>query len=170
MTVTSTRARIAIVFAILISAATASAQVPDEQSRADIEKLLDVTGASALGTQMATLLSNQLLDSMSKSNPNVPARAVAIIKEVLSTEFERAFTAPDGLRADIVRIYAKHFTHDEIVGLLTFYESPIGRKAVSVLPSITQESAAAGQAWAIANIPRMTAAVEQRLRAENLIP
>src|SRR5262245_60578425 len=122
--------------ALLTFAPSITAQTIDVGFRRDIGKLLDATGAGALGTQMATTMSNQVIDSMSKAQPNIPERVIVIVKEVLSTEFTRAFTAPDGLLSNIVDIYARHFTHDEVLGLLKFYETPLGRKTIAVLPAV----------------------------------
>ena len=46
-----------------------------------------------------------------------------------------------------IRIYDKHFTHEEIKQLLEFYESPLGRKTVRELPDITQEVLREGEEW-----------------------
>ena len=37
-------------------------------------------------------------------------------------------------------VYAQHFTVSEIEELITFYESPIGRKYISVIPTLMQEA------------------------------
>jgi hypothetical protein len=156
----------ATVLVLLAFAPSAHAQTKDEAFRRDIGRLLDVTGAGTLGTQMATMMSSQVIDSMRQSQPNLPDRVAVIVKDVLDTEFARAFNAPDGLLSNLVDIYAKHFTHEEVLALMKFYETPLGRKAVSVLPMVAQESSAAGQAWAAANMRRIGAVVQERLRAE----
>jgi len=147
----------------------ASAQSVDARFRAAIERLLEVTRAAALGSQIATIASNSMIDAMRKAQPEVPERAVAIVKEVLSAEFERAFSGPDGIMAAIIDLYAKYFTHEDVKALLEFYNSPAGRKAIAVMPTLAQESAAAGNAWAMANMPKIASKVEQRLRAEGLV-
>ncbi|HKE86084.1 MAG TPA: DUF2059 domain-containing protein [Vicinamibacterales bacterium] len=164
-------AMIGVLVAVVLVAlsGSASAQSVDPRFRADIERLLEVTKAAALGAQIATIASNNMIDAMRKAQPDVPDRAVAIVKEVLSAEFERAFSGPNGILAAIVDLYAKHFTHEEVTALLEFYNSPAGRKAIAVMPTLAQESAAAGNAWAMANMPGIASKVEQRLRAEGLI-
>jgi uncharacterized protein len=44
-----------------------------------------------------------------------------------------------------VALYDKYFTNEEILGLIHFYETPVGQKATQVLPSLVQESMARGQ-------------------------
>ena len=101
-----------------------------------------------MGAQLASLTAGSILDAMKRSNPTVPDREVAIIKEVLDQEFAKAFIAPDGLQAKIVEMSARHFTHSEIRALLDFYGTDVGRKAVAEMPALLKEGAAAGQAWA----------------------
>jgi hypothetical protein len=38
-----------------------------------------------------------------------------------------------------VPIYDKYFSHEEIKGLIRFYETPLGQKTISVLPQLTTE-------------------------------
>ena len=44
-----------------------------------------------------------------------------------------------GLLNDMVPIYDKHFTHDEIKGLIDFYSTPIGKKLLEKTPELTQD-------------------------------
>jgi hypothetical protein len=155
--------------ALVLGPAPVVAQVVDPTFRADIEKLLEVTGASQNGAQIANLVSGQVLDGMKRSRPDIPARAVEIAKEVVQAEFLSAFSGPQGLSSAIVDIYEKHFTHEDVRGLLAFYETDLGRKAIKLLPVVIQESALAGQQWAEQNMPRIIKVLDARLRAEGFI-
>ena len=55
--------------------------------------------------------------------------------------------ATDEMIELVVPIYDKYLTHDEIKIIITFYETPVGKKMIAVLPQIMQESMAAGQQW-----------------------
>jgi uncharacterized protein len=44
-----------------------------------------------------------------------------------------------------VPIYDKYLSDDEIKGLIQFYQTPLGRKALSVLPQITIDMQGEGQ-------------------------
>jgi hypothetical protein len=148
----------------------ARAQDIDPALRTDVEKLLEVTGAVSSGAKVASIISSQMIEGMRQQMPQVPDRAIAIVKEVLDAEFVKAFDAPDGLRADMVRIYASHFTRAEVAALLEFYATDIGRKAILLMPQLAEEGAAAGQKWAMAHMPRVTETLQQRLRAEGFLP
>lgn len=159
----------ALTLAGLACSIPARAQSLEPQFRADIETLLKVTGAGSLGTQMASLISNQVIDAMRKAQPGVPERAATIVKETLNAEFGKAFEPGGELLGKVVGIYASHFTPEEVKELLAFYGTGVGRKAISLLPTLTQEGAAVGQQWAQQNLPRVLTALQQRLRDEGLV-
>ncbi|HLY98225.1 MAG TPA: DUF2059 domain-containing protein [Candidatus Angelobacter sp.] len=46
-----------------------------------------------------------------------------------------------------VPVYDKHFSHEEIKGLIKFYETPLGQKAISELPRTASELSEAGAQW-----------------------
>jgi hypothetical protein len=49
----------------------------------------------------------------------------------------------DQVTEQLVAIYDKHFTDDEIKGLLQFYGSPLGQKVATEMPKIGRETQAA---------------------------
>jgi hypothetical protein len=49
----------------------------------------------------------------------------------------------DQVAEQLVDIYDKHFTDDEIKGLLQFYGSPLGQKVAAEMPKIGRETQAA---------------------------
>ena len=147
----------------------ARGQANDPQARADVEMLLQLTGAGTLGVQMATLFSNQFIDAVKRTQPDVPERMVTIVKEVLNAEMSKAFEPKGELMTRMAGIYARNFTPAEVKALLAFYGTDVGRKAIAVLPKLAQEGAAAGQEWAQQNMPRVLGTLEQRLRNEGLL-
>jgi len=147
----------------------AIAQELDPAFRADILKLLEVTGAAKMGEQMASLMSSQVLEAFRQSAPSVPSRAFDIGKEVLDAEFAKAFSGPDSLLNLLVPIYARHLTQQEVKGLIAFYETELGRKTIAVMPAVMQESVQAGQEWGVKTAPRLQQVLMDRLKAEGFI-
>jgi hypothetical protein len=47
----------------------------------------------------------------------------------------------------VTPIYDKYYTEADIDQLITFYNSPIGKKSVELMPVIMQESMSVGQEW-----------------------
>ena len=66
----------------------------------------------------------------------------------------------------LVPIYDKHFSNDDLEGLIAFYETPLGRKLASKLPQILDESMAAAQKYG----EQINNQVIKRMQAEGTFP
>ena len=108
----------------------------------DIRRLLDLTGAGNLGAQVM----DQLLGSFKQSNPAVPAKFWDDLRGELNA---------GQLTELVVPIYDRHLSHDDVKQVIAFYESPAGRKLISVQPQIVAESMKAGQDWGRAAAERI---------------
>ena len=152
-------------------AAAAARKAPslDPALRADIEKLMVITGAADLGTQMASQISDAFLNGFKQNQKVVPPRAIEIVREVIIAEFSQAFSGGE-IRDKQIALYAKYFTQADVKGLISFYESDLGRKTVANMPSLLREGGEIGQQWAQGAMPRIVQTIESRLRAEGLIP
>jgi uncharacterized protein len=113
--------------------APASAENP-EAKRADVRKLLEISGTGAMGKQAAEQMITQFRTSM----PNVQAE--------FWDEFQKEID-PNKLTEMCIPPYEKHLSHAEVKELIKFYESPIGQKLVKVQPQIMQECMVIGQQW-----------------------
>jgi hypothetical protein len=60
---------------------------------------------------------------------------VVAYRDVL-TEFYTKYVGFEGLREPMTQSYLEHFSKQELSELLAFYSSPVGQKALSLLPSI----------------------------------
>jgi hypothetical protein len=155
-----------------LAEAAAARQAPpvDPAVRADIEKLMAITGSANLGAQMATQVSDAFLDSFKQTTLNVvPPRVIEIVREVLTIDFAKAFNGPE-IKDQQIALYAKYFTHADIKGLIAFYETDLGRKAVANMPSLMREGGEIGQRWAQGALPEMLKVLEARLKAEGFLP
>src|SRR5262245_31529794 len=61
-------------------------------------------------------------------------------------------------------IYARNFTADELRQVAAFYQTPTGRKMLEKLPSLTQESMAAGQRFGQALSKEFETRIKDELR------
>ena len=112
--------------------------------RADIEHLLQITNSLAIGQQFSVAMVGQLVNTVKAAKPDVSPQAL-----------ESLAPAVNGVIADslgtfkniLVGIYSKYFTHDDIKQMTAFYSTPLGKKMISVMPSLLQESMQAGQKW-----------------------
>src|SRR5579872_5763280 len=54
---------------------------------------------------------------------------------------------PKALLDLAVPLYDKYYSHEEIKGLIQFYQTPLGQKTLSILPKLMAESMNTGQEW-----------------------
>jgi hypothetical protein len=90
-----------------------------------------------------------------------------------AASYQKKFDA-DQITEQLVGIYDKHFTDDEIKGLLQFYGSPLGQKVAGEMPKINRETqdavrSASGRAAreALAEVKQQNPEVGQSARLGN---
>ena len=122
---------ILFVLCLLTLAPTLQAQEGNTKEQ-DIRKLLVLTGSDKLAEQIM----DQMMTTLSAGEVN-----------------EKFW---DGFRAEIdteelirmtIPIYDKHLTHEEIRGLIAFYQTPLGAKLIEKMPAIAQDSMTVGMKW-----------------------
>jgi hypothetical protein len=113
----------------------------DTQKIEDIRHLMKVTGMERLQQSMT----DQMMGALRQSLPSMPDEDERFDKmrdrltEILGDELRKLNYA-----TVMIEIYDKYFTAAEIKELIHFYNSPIGQKAIQILPALTQESIAKG--------------------------
>ncbi len=115
----------------------------DPQKEARIRELMDVTGAKNLGQQLIEAGMEQFRSSVQDSQPNNP-RAKQFV-DAFVAGFQKHFDF-NTLNEQIIPIYNKYLTSDDLKGLLDYYHSPLGQRMLKTLPELTRESQAAGYA------------------------
>lgn len=153
--------RTMIIGAILLSGLWLHApaqQTPTAEKRADIERFLELTDALAFGQQLSQAFTAQMTNVLGAANPAAPPGLLDATRDIVDAVIADEMPA---FAEEVVLIYDRHFTHDEIRGFIEFYSSDLGRKATRVLPQITQESMMAGQVWGQSLQPE----IDRRVRA-----
>jgi hypothetical protein len=108
------------------------AQINGANSHA--KELLEVMGSGKISSQMMT----NMITAYKQNMPNVPVE--------FWDEFQKQINIED-LMELLVPIYVKYYSDDELVQLIAFYKSPLGKKFTEKLPLVNQESFNAGQEW-----------------------
>jgi hypothetical protein len=117
-------------------------QTPVAPAKAEnIRRLLEITGSHNLGQQMI----DQMMEVLRKSLPDrYPVSVRDKILSIYEEEMHKGFTV-EKVNAAIIPIYDKYLTADELIALIAFYETPLGKKVVGTLPQIFSEASAAGE-------------------------
>jgi uncharacterized protein len=151
-----------ILLALLVPGA---ALAQEAQNRAQIRELMRITGSAQIGIQFANAVSHDMARQLRQARPDIPERAIAVVNQEVMKLFEERI---DGLLDTVVPVYEKHFTPAEINDLLAFYRTPTGRKAISVMPAVMNESIAAGQNWGRNLGPEIGRRVQAALKREGI--
>jgi len=114
----------------------------DPQKAADIRRLLHLTGAGALAMQEVTSTLGTIKPLVEQSLP--PGEYRAQLVNLFFEKFRSKITE-EAVVALIVPVYDRHFSDEEIKQLITFYQTPLGKKASAELPKIASEVGQAGQ-------------------------
>lgn len=132
----------------------------DAVKEKEIRSLLELVGARDAIQDAASSATEQYRQKMLETSANNDR--VQVLTNAYLAEFQKKFDA-DSVTNQLVGIYDKHFTEDEIKDLLEFYGSPLGQKVAAEMPKIGRESQVATRA-ASAQAARLA---WQDLRAEH---
>ena len=157
--------RTALLLCLLLGSGAALAQQVAPEKRAEIEHLLDSTGAVAIGQQMAGFFVKQLAQDIQRENPRVPKYVLDAVPEEVNTVFAEALPA---LKELVIPLYDRHFSLEELRGLNAFYSSPLGRKTIAVMPALLNDSMSLGARWGRELGPRIAERLRARCKDENL--
>ncbi len=109
----------------------ATAETPSTES---VRELMDKTGAGEMGMQVI----QQMLPALQQMAPDAPA---AFWQDFASS------IDPNEMVEKTIPIYQKYLSQKDVDAISKFFDSPEGKKLISVQPAIMQESMMVGQAW-----------------------
>jgi len=115
----------------------------DPAKQADIRSLMELVGARDQVQDAVNNSSEQYREKLLATVPN-NEKGQAFVTSFIDT-YQKKFDV-DQLTEELVSIYDKHFTDDEIKTMLQFYGSPIGQKVAAESPKIAREIQAASRA------------------------
>jgi len=112
----------------------------DPAKEADIRSLMELVGARDLVQDGSNTAIEQSREKLLATVPN-NNKGQAFVN-AFAASYQKKFDV-DQVTDQLVAIYDKHFTDDEIKGLLQFYGSPLGQKVSAETPKIGRETQAA---------------------------
>lgn len=118
------------VLGVALFVSTLRAEDEDEAKDKKVRKLLALTGECVDASKVCR-------EAMKDSKNTSPEFVKRFSKAANAKAFEDMF-AP---------IYAKHFTDEDLDGMIAFYESPAGKKVVKQRLAIQKEAGDVGRAW-----------------------
>ncbi|MGA9853183.1 MAG: DUF2059 domain-containing protein [Gammaproteobacteria bacterium] len=136
--------------------------------RTDILQLINMTGGAQMGLLFGNALSQQLVNNLQASHPDISPKAFTIIKEETNKMLADPHTT-DQLVEMLVPIYAKHYTDEDIRQMIAFYKTPLGQKIIRNNPEIAQASLQDGEQWG-KNVlaPQLIKRIQTRFQQEGI--
>jgi hypothetical protein len=120
---------------MLAMAAPVMAQEISPDQLALARKYVDLTDKVDVYGTTITDVAARTLQQILKLNPGIQQQATDAVTDVVKTYKTQRATLMD----QVARVYAQHFTTDELQQIVTFYSSPAGQKLASTNFTINQE-------------------------------
>jgi hypothetical protein len=155
----------ALLFACLCAALPAAPAKAGELSavqRKEILRLVEALGGKELIQQCV----RENMGLVRQLRPDIPAEQLPAVEREVTALVTEKIIAPGGLAEQVLPVFAKHFTPREMRELAAFYESPVGRKAVAVMPGALREAKDVAQRMAIGMIPEILQRVNETAQRE----
>lgn len=117
--------------------ATLVSKAQQTEQEKDILKLMEVNGSAA----SYDLVYQQMVQQFKMMKPDV---AQSVWDSAKTDVFDKEIVY---LKKDLIPVYAKNFTSEEVKQLIAFYTSPLGQKLVDGTTKILKESMPVAQQW-----------------------
>jgi len=114
-----------------------SAAKIDPQKEAAIHKLFEIQGTRKAMEQVISGMSENMKPTLAKMLPpgDYQEKLISLFFEKFQSKLK-----VDDLVALSIPVYDKYFSKEDVDGLIQFYQTPVGKKVLSVLPQVLIES------------------------------
>lgn len=149
----------------LLSTAALAEKKFSKAKKADIQKLMKLTGSSNIGKRISDGMIARLTQLLKAKKPDINSKALKAMQKVVRKTVDENMQGKDGFMKQLIALYHKHFTHEDIKGLILFNKTKLGKKSIKIMPLLSRDSYAAEKTWSRKVIPiiekRLTAAMKK---------
>ena len=149
-----------LIFVAGIGAGARAQEGAAEEKRRDIKRLLQLIKVGESGVlvfeQFLPEIRVILTAAMDSLPPAKRERAVVIMEEEMRRE-----ATPERVVEELIPVYERHLTAEEVKALIAFYESPAGTKFTSIQAQLIKESAVVGEKLSDAAVKRVMKRFEE---------
>jgi hypothetical protein len=143
------------------------AATPPLSAQAEAQKLLDTTHAMANAQQISESMANSILSKI--ISPSMPSQKAETAKQIVIEEVNNSIKEMmPAIQKDTLDLYVKNFTAEELHKINEFYATPVGQKAITLMPKIMQQGMQNGQAEAQKVMPAMIQRIKQRFQSAGI--
>ncbi len=147
-------------FLVASIAGAAAQKTPSASAMATARELIAVKGANTLYEPLVGGVVEQAKNVFLKANPLLGKELNEVAAKL------RADFAPRSAEvlAETAKLYATHFTEQELKDALAFYKSPLGQKLLAREPAVVDESMRSARMWADKLSEQIIAAMRSEMR------
>jgi len=156
-------ARPAAIAVALIAASPAAHAQQHQASPASLliaKQLINVTGATQLFDPLIAGVIEQAKLLYLQQNPGL-AKDLNEIAANMRKQLQPRFSE---ITNEVAKLYATHFTEQELKAILAFYQSPAGKKLLAQQPAVIDSSMKFAQDWANKLSEKVTAQMREELK------
>ena len=141
--------------ALILTCGSAQVLADAKSHAADAERFLILARADKLAVPVYAQVQQMFAQRFAESNAPQSEKAVLETYQAqANTALEQA-VGWDKLKPDMVKLYTSNFNEQEMKELILFYESPLGKKVLEKMPTLTAQSAQLTQGKLEAAVPKV---------------
>ncbi|MFG0721237.1 DUF2059 domain-containing protein [Pseudomonas sp. GLN_6] len=141
--------------ALILTCGSAQVLADAKSHAADAERFLILARADKLAVPVYAQVQQMFAQRFAESNAPQSEKAVLETYQAqANTALEQA-VGWDKLKPDMVKLYTSNFNEQEMKELIRFYESPLGKKVLEKMPTLTAQSAQLTQGKLEAAVPKV---------------
>ena len=133
-----------VAVALAVCGTATYAQQPSAAALSSAKEIVQVSGATALFNPLIAGVVEQAKLLLLQQNPSLNKELTEIANKI-RTDLAPRF---DEINSEVARLYATHFTEQELKDVLAFYKSSSGKKLVAEQPLVVDASLKFAQNWA----------------------
>ncbi|HEX5841832.1 MAG TPA: DUF2059 domain-containing protein [Pseudomonas sp.] len=148
--------RLPALWAALLLACVSGQVLADARSHAaDAERFLLLARADKLAVPVYAQVQQMFAQRFAESNAAPGEKAVLETYQAQANAALEQAVGWDKLKPDMVKLYTSNFSEQEMRDLIAFYESPLGKKVLEKMPTLTAQSAQLTQSKLEGAVPKV---------------
>ncbi|PKM26587.1 MAG: hypothetical protein CVV09_04245 [Gammaproteobacteria bacterium HGW-Gammaproteobacteria-13] len=141
--------------ALILTCGSAQVLADAKSHAADAERFLLLARADKLAVPVYAQVQQMFAQRFAESNAPQSEKAVLETYQAQANAALEHAVGWDKLKPDMVKLYTSNFNEQEMQDLIRFYESPLGKKVLEKMPTLTAQSAQLTQGKLEAAVPKV---------------
>jgi hypothetical protein len=157
-------------FALIFSSQSVFGETIDPKKREMIDEMLRYSESEQVVSYMATMLTIQMLEMLTKRHGNIDQAVADIIQDEAKILMREEYILNNKLNEIFYKLYDENFSTEEMQTMLTFFSTETGQHVLRTLPKIAAESQTLAKAHAKAVGPKIQMRIHKRLKEASQAP